>query len=253
MAQPKRIDFFGQDWYPLGDRLGMARMLSQRTRIPVGILESKLAPRQFSIAARMSWAAGRKTTRTEDEAYSLLGLFDINMPMLYGEGKKAFQRLQKEIIRDSTDHSIFAWGKSGGGRVYRSMLPSSAPRELSTQILASEPWEFVDAANVVSAPAKEPYEFTNRGLRMRLPLLKRKNDADPRWEECDAILNCWEGERRYCLELVGWTSQTGDIDSPGLGQTQEYVLYSLKYRVDVQDLSKYDTAEVMILDHPTRS
>jgi len=57
----------------------------------------------------MSWAANRTTTRVEDRAYSLMGLLDMNMPMLYGEGKKAFQRLQLEIIRASNDQSIFAW------------------------------------------------------------------------------------------------------------------------------------------------
>ena len=58
----------------------------------------------------MSWAADRTTTRVEDRAYSLMGLLDVNMPMLYGEGKKAFHRLQLEIIRTSNDQSIFAWG-----------------------------------------------------------------------------------------------------------------------------------------------
>jgi len=58
----------------------------------------------------MSWAASRTTTRVEDRAYSLMGLLDVNMPMLYGEGKKAFHRLQLEIIRTSNDQSIFAWG-----------------------------------------------------------------------------------------------------------------------------------------------
>ena len=46
----------------------------------------------------------------EDRAYSLMGLLDVNMPMLYGEGKGAFHCLQLEIICTSNDHSIFAWG-----------------------------------------------------------------------------------------------------------------------------------------------
>ena len=56
----------------------------------------------------MSWAASRKTKRVEDRAYSLMGLFDINMPMIYGERKKAFLRLQQQIIQRSKDESIFA-------------------------------------------------------------------------------------------------------------------------------------------------
>ena len=64
----------------------------------------------ISVARRMSWAATRETTRVEDQAYSLLGIFDINMPTLYGEGQRAFRRLQEEILRRVPDQSIFAWG-----------------------------------------------------------------------------------------------------------------------------------------------
>lgn len=71
----------------------------------------------------MSWAADRKTTRVEDRAYSLMGLFGVNMPMVYGEGSKAFQRLQLEIIRVTSDHSIFAWNpKRQGTRNLGSVL-----------------------------------------------------------------------------------------------------------------------------------
>lgn len=60
---------------------------------------------------RMSWAARRKTTRKEDEAYCLLGLFGVNMPLIYGEGGKAFIRLQEEILRHSFDPTLLAWGR----------------------------------------------------------------------------------------------------------------------------------------------
>ncbi|KAM5354958.1 hypothetical protein ACJ41O_001604 [Fusarium nematophilum] len=61
---------------------------------------------------KLSWAATRETTRREDRAYSLMGLFGVNMPLLYGEGDKAFMRLQMEILQMSNDQSILAW-KSG--------------------------------------------------------------------------------------------------------------------------------------------
>ena len=57
----------------------------------------------------MSWAALRETTRVEDEAYCLLGIFNVHIPLIYGEGTNAFRRLQEEIIRTSHDQSIFAW------------------------------------------------------------------------------------------------------------------------------------------------
>jgi hypothetical protein len=59
----------------------------------------------------MCWAAGRETTRPEDRAYSLLGLLDMSIDIRYGEGDKAFVRLQEAIIERNADQSIFAWEK----------------------------------------------------------------------------------------------------------------------------------------------
>jgi hypothetical protein len=57
----------------------------------------------------MFWASRRQTTRIEDEAYCLLGLFGVNMPLLYGEGREAYRRLQEEILRVEEDYTLFAW------------------------------------------------------------------------------------------------------------------------------------------------
>lgn len=69
---------------------------------------------QYSVAQRMNWAAARQTTRPEDRAYSLMGLFNIHMPLLYGEGgPRAFRRLQEEIIRSTVDETIYFWIEPG--------------------------------------------------------------------------------------------------------------------------------------------
>ncbi|KAF1833229.1 hypothetical protein BDW02DRAFT_640187 [Decorospora gaudefroyi] len=71
-------------------------------------LQELIAPKDIS--EKMSWAARRTTIRPEDEAYSLMGLFGVNMGTLYGEGRSsAFRRLQLEIMQTTTDHSLFAW------------------------------------------------------------------------------------------------------------------------------------------------
>ena len=63
------------------------------------------------VAWRLSWGAGRQTTRPEDMAYCLLGLFGITLPLSYGEGaENAFYRLQEEIMMTTVDMSLFAWG-----------------------------------------------------------------------------------------------------------------------------------------------
>ncbi|KAK3386709.1 heterokaryon incompatibility protein-domain-containing protein [Podospora didyma] len=66
-----------------------------------------------SVAQRLSWASRRNTTRVEDAAYCLLGIFGVNMPLLYGEGLRAFVRLQEEIIKISNDQSILAFARNG--------------------------------------------------------------------------------------------------------------------------------------------
>jgi hypothetical protein len=70
--------------------------------------------RDCSLATKMSWAVNRRTTREEDRAYSLLGLLGVHMPLIYGEGKKAFVRLQHELMRNYNDESLLAWGRADG-------------------------------------------------------------------------------------------------------------------------------------------
>ena len=120
MIAPSNVQFFNKDWQRIGDKRTLAHTLAGITRVPQHILTDGLASNRPCVAQIMSWAADRIATRLEDRAYSLLGLLDVNMPMLYGEGKKAFHRLQLEIIRMSNDQSIFAWGL--GNRLTGSIL-----------------------------------------------------------------------------------------------------------------------------------
>ncbi|KAI6008041.1 heterokaryon incompatibility protein-domain-containing protein, partial [Pisolithus marmoratus] len=109
LIAPRDVQFFNKEWVPIGNKRDLADNLEKITRVSKDILISGLDSGVRSAAQIMSWAADRETTRVEDRAYSLLGLFGVHMPMVYGEGKSAFLRLQLEIIRSSNDHSIFAW------------------------------------------------------------------------------------------------------------------------------------------------
>jgi len=109
LIAPVDVDFYDQDWNKRGSKRDLVGSLSQITGINIAILCHVLPLSSITVAQRMSWAANRITTRTEDMAYCLLGIFDINMPLLYGEEEKAFRRLQEEIIKSSADLSIFAW------------------------------------------------------------------------------------------------------------------------------------------------
>ncbi|KAH8650290.1 heterokaryon incompatibility protein-domain-containing protein [Tricladium varicosporioides] len=104
----ERVIFLNKDWYEIGTKSGLQSIISQITRIPGNFLLGEDL-NYASIAQRMSWVSGRRTTRKEDLAYSLMGIFGIYIPMLYGEGGRAFLRLQEEIMKILDDYSIFAW------------------------------------------------------------------------------------------------------------------------------------------------
>lgn len=87
--------------------MNAATVVSQITRIPLDVLRAGLILTSYSFAQRLSWMASRSTSREEDQAYSLFGLFGLNMPLLYGEGSKALQRLQVEVLNQTGDESIF--------------------------------------------------------------------------------------------------------------------------------------------------
>jgi len=103
------IDFFNSDWVHQGTKMSLKKELAEITKIDETVLNNSSFLSEVSVAQRMSWAAHRKTTRIEDMAYCLLGIFNVQMPLLYGEAEKSFIRLQEEIIRETNDLSLFAW------------------------------------------------------------------------------------------------------------------------------------------------
>ena len=178
MIAPRNLQFFNKDWQPIGDKKMLSRTLNMITGVPEDILADGLEGNRPCVAQIISWAAKRTTTRVEDRAYSLMGLLDVNMPMLYGEGKKAFHRLQLEIIRVSSDQSIFAWRHySGSVRI--------------GSILADDPNFFEDCSNMVlldhddfirqfpqssiDADHLGVFPITNRGIQIWMPLCRYRD------------------------------------------------------------------------------
>ena len=107
LIAPQQVEFYAKDWRFLGTKLELRLELSKITGILIpALLGSRL--NHFYAAQKLYWASFRTTSRIEDEAYCLLGLFDINLPLIYGEGKKAFFRFQEEILKQTQDQSIFA-------------------------------------------------------------------------------------------------------------------------------------------------
>ncbi len=97
LIAPKSVEFFSKDWEQLGNKVSWGTIIHEITGIPDKALQG-VPLSDFSVAERMSWAEQRETTREEDQAYSLLGIFDVYMPLIYSEGKEhAFKRLRDVI------------------------------------------------------------------------------------------------------------------------------------------------------------
>ncbi|KAI0759956.1 heterokaryon incompatibility protein-domain-containing protein [Trametes elegans] len=183
--------FYSRSWIKIDTRRILAHTIAAITGVDSDLLESRSAGLEgFTIAQRMSWAAMRETTRPEDRAYSLMGLFDVHMPVIYGEGaKKAFRRLQLEIIRQSNDQTIFAWGEllvAAQGDIPLAVIRTREPDRFvlsSFSVLARSPSDFCRCgdfrsvglqrlAEMLNTPPIRKAHFydTNNGIRIQLPL-----------------------------------------------------------------------------------
>jgi hypothetical protein len=129
LIAPKVVKFYSREWGIIGTKAALSNRISRITEIPERILDGE-SLQSCSVAQRMSWASGRETKREEDKAYCLLGIFGINIPLIYGEGKKSFLRLQLGILDQEEDYSILAWSCTGD---YGDSL---------TGLLASSPADF---------------------------------------------------------------------------------------------------------------
>lgn len=155
LLAPSDVIFCDREWNVYGSRIRLATRIAQATGIDKAFLDGTYAPQEASVAMRMSWASSRSTTKTEDIAYCLLGIFGVSMPPIYGEKERAFARLQHEIIKSSDDESIFAW----------------TSRSSCSGILAKSPAAFKQAGNILNIrlqPVERlPYFITNKGLHIR--------------------------------------------------------------------------------------
>ncbi|KAI1159530.1 heterokaryon incompatibility protein-domain-containing protein [Nemania serpens] len=165
LIAPKLLSFYDREWQLIGtisddslettrdDSLETARndsqlcdVVSSITSVPVAFLKG--APlTDACVAKKMSWASKRETTRPEDVAYSLLGIFNVNMPLLYGEGHKAFIRLQEEIINHIHDVSILAWGAVNPGAIADDASVEDIDDMEGVGALAASPADFGDCGD----------------------------------------------------------------------------------------------------------
>ncbi|GIZ37654.1 hypothetical protein CKM354_000109600 [Cercospora kikuchii] len=187
-----------------GKYIGTLAELVEKVSIITGVHREMLSRRRplssFSIAQRMAWASTRQTTRVEDRAYSMLGIFDVNLPILYGEGVRAFQRLQEELLRVYNDHTIFVWGYASPGFDVgnRCDLLASSPDEFNHD-------QYTKITAVTGTSDQKQYEVLGRTIRFHLPVLHMsKKDRFQAGVRYTAVLDCCfedNAMRRICMEL----------------------------------------------------
>lgn len=159
LIAPRNVVFYSRTWALIGCKKTLSRVLSRITYIDELLLHNPAILSAFSIAQRMSRAASRKTTRVEDEAYCLLGIMGVNMPLLYGERRRAFHRLQGTIMGAHNDHSILLWLGLRSSLVGVGRFPES-------------PKAFVQGGDIVvlADKASSPLQPTTQGIRFSAPI-----------------------------------------------------------------------------------
>ena len=168
LLAPRTVVFLSKQWQELGQKSSLA-CIADITGIPAlyvnGVDRYMLA--DISAAEKFGWAAKRQTSRKEDQAYCLLGLFDVSMPLLYGEGDKAFRRLQRKILKSSKDKSIFLWDKLWAPYFYHGLLAESIGRFARPLDKLRDPAK----KNLSRIPGltRSPYLVTNKGLQFYVP------------------------------------------------------------------------------------
>lgn len=204
LIAPEKVLFYDREWNLIDDKSMLEGVLERLTGIDRVVLRDRRAVASTSVAKRMSWAASRSTTREEDEAYCLLGIFGVNMPLLYGEGVKAFQRLQEEIVRTSTsiDHSILVW--SPWEPVQYQEQPNN--RNVAAQLFSPSPYGFRHCKHIESwsLPNLDTFELLPRGLRLTLPVTPLQGELSGTGLY-SALLNCCSASRRSDVKATQLT------------------------------------------------
>ncbi|KAJ8453952.1 hypothetical protein ONZ51_g13310 [Trametes cubensis] len=230
LIAPRQLIFMSAQWVALGTKAALADILEEITGVDAEILTFRRALQHVGVARRLSWASRRITSKVEDKAYSLMGLFDVTMPTIYGEGMKAFRRLQEEIMKRSHDYTLFAWGRTLSSVMPYSQETRRHKRDMSSRLFALSPSSFgngtpkrarltpirLDAVKkivsncILVADLKmqvlREVTVTSYGVRCHLPVVHGKTFSI-------ALLPC-KNSAGECVGLLLWRNPDSRSDLP---------------------------------------
>jgi hypothetical protein len=223
LVAPKEVIFYSNDWQHLGTRSSLAKEVSRITRIAQSVLLGSRDPRKVPIGERLSWTNRRTATRPEDAAYSLLGLFNVRMSVMYGEGKSAVIRLSEQILREKEDYTTLLWSKE------LAMLPPSSKSEENApnfdrleihypnweELKLHSPFDMTNYTTpfwMYDLPWKaipEPPYVTSRGYRVNL-LSKTVSKSLISWTYSTQMKE--GGSYAVCIRIVGYYGPSPSSD-----------------------------------------
>lgn len=213
LIAPRNMEFYDAHWTPMGTRNDLAALVGKVAAIRSEYLNEKQDFRNASVATKMSWMAGRKTSVVEDVAYSLLGIFDIHLAPQYGEGIRAFSRLQDEIMLTygTFDESLFAWQWPPNHELNCFRKDHSPPPKFAESkwgLLAPSPDCFKHSAGLVIDPRKVKrringgFHKTSEGITFTAGYGEGKNIFGLNKSSISLALNCWRVTSGGSLETV---------------------------------------------------
>ena len=225
LIAPRVLVFLSRGWHVLGTKAILATVIEQVTGIDHAILTHEASLDSVSVARRISWASRRQTTREEDEAYSLMGILGVHLPTIYGEGRFAFIRLQEEVLKQTSDQSLFVWGFTlrdnvelvddapSDGTLWEGPNRSIWDGTYIRNLFALSPRDFSSSAKTSVIPRHSfleqlklncplsDYTMTSHGVRMTVPVLSVKS----RHSDIPihlAILACQDSQGRMVALIV---------------------------------------------------
>lgn len=195
LIAPASVRFYDSKWKFVGTKKSLSCVLSRITQIDERVLQNEECLPEYSVGVRMSWASNRVAFRVEDIAYSLIGIFDVSMPIIYGEGERSFLRLQEEILKVTDDATLFAW-QANSSQKYRGLFAHS-PSEFShfTTVSTNKPSRIHGAVCVTSSGITIESTFgvhsPSKALIFGI-LLENKDESEPTclgvllrpWDHC---------------------------------------------------------------------
>lgn len=266
LIAPATVEFYAADWSELGTKSSLCDKIEARTGIPRAVLLDRNLG-ACSVAQKMSWASQRSTSREEDEAYCLLGIFNVNMPLLYGEGKRAFLRLQEEIIKQTEDYSFLLWTLDPNSHLVLNNIPSPVFADSPSYFARRGPrvskGKYLDYDKINPFPqsaeltarmpsklnAWVPPQMTSRGLRTRL-LRTRVRSHSPAVDDYRGAYLIWSGctylKRYVCILLDrAGTGPWGLYARAGRGLSSLYLL-------DAGQIESFELSELYLYTRETR-